>query len=56
MINAQNLSRQLGGHWYGRYGTAPCPVCQTERRNDQNALTLSDGESRLLVALQEVGL
>ena len=48
MINAQTLSLQLGGRWYGRYGAAPCPVCQPERRKSQNALTISDGVSCLL--------
>ena len=55
MINARNLSQQLGGHWYGRYGTAPCPICQTERRKDQNALTLSDNENRLLAHCKKSG-
>ena len=55
MINARNLSQQLGGHWYGRYGTAPCPICQTERRRDQNALTLSDNENRLLAHCKKSG-
>jgi predicted DNA-binding transcriptional regulator AlpA len=32
MINAQNLAQRLGGKMYSRYGTAPCPVCQTERQ------------------------
>jgi hypothetical protein len=55
MMTAQNLSQQLGGHWYGRYGTAPCPICQTERRKDQNALTLSDNENRLLAHCKKSG-
>ena len=55
MINARNLSQQLGGHWYGRYRTAPCPICQTERRKDQNALTLSDNENRLLAHCKKSG-
>ena len=55
MINARNLSQQLGGHWYGRYGTAPCPICQAERRKDQNALTLSDNENRLLAHCKKSG-
>ena len=48
MMTAQTLSLQLGGRWYGRYGAAPCPVCQPERRKSQNALTISDGVSCLL--------
>lgn len=49
MINAHTITLKLGGHWYGHYGTAPCPVCQPERRQDQNALTLHDGTNKLLV-------
>lgn len=43
--DARELTIALGGKWYGRYGTAPCPVCQPERRRDQNALTLEDGSA-----------
>ena len=40
----------LGGRWHTGYGAAPCPVCQPERRKEQNALTLSDGaDGRLLL-------
>ena len=50
MTDAQSLTRDLGGKWHGRYGCAPCPVCQPERRRDQNALTLADGrDGRLLL-------
>lgn len=50
MTDARSLTTALGGRWYGRYGTAPCPVCQPERRNDQNALTLADGRDGRLLA------
>lgn len=49
MIDAHTLCKILRGRWYGRYGTAPCPVCQKERRRTQNALTVSDGAAGLLV-------
>lgn len=50
MSDARDLSHTLGGRWYGQYGTAPCPVCQPQRRKDQNALTLSDSaDGRLLL-------
>jgi hypothetical protein len=48
MNDAREVTLALGGRWHGRYGTAPCPVCQPERRRDQNALTLSDGKAGLL--------
>lgn len=50
MRDSATLTHNLGGKWYGRYGTAACPVCQTERRRDQHALSLADGDDgRLLV-------
>ena len=49
MTDARELTLALGGRWHGRYGAAPCPVCQPDRRKDQNALTLSDGRSGLLL-------
>ena len=45
---ARSTTLSLGGKWYERYGTAPCPVCQPERRRDQNALTLANGRGALL--------
>lgn len=50
MTDARNLTQSLGGRWYGRYGTAPCPCCQPERRKSQNGLTLADGEDGRLLA------
>jgi hypothetical protein len=50
MGNALKLTTTLGGRWYHHYGAAPCPVCQPERRKDQNALTLADGsDGRVLL-------
>ena len=50
MNDACELTAALGGRWHGRYGTAPCPVCQAGRKRGQNALTLADGQnSRLLL-------
>jgi hypothetical protein len=42
MTDARSLTLSLGGRWHGRYGAAPCPVCQRERRPGQNALTLAN--------------
>lgn len=48
-IDPTTLSKDLGGKWHRSYGVAPCPVCQTARRKDQNALTINvDGERLLL--------
>jgi len=47
-INPAVLTHELGGQWHRYYGVAPCPVCQSERRNDQNALTIGLGVDRLL--------
>ena len=49
MTDARTLTIALGGRWHGRYGAAPCPVCQPERRKGQNALTLADGRNGRLV-------
>ena len=56
MTDAATLTRDLGGRWLGRYGCAPCPVCQPERRRGQTALTLSDGsDGRLLLHCKKTG-
>lgn len=55
MTGARELTLALGGRWHGRYGAAPCPVCQPDRRRDQNALTLSDGRSGLLLHCKRAG-
>lgn len=46
--DAQSLTRALSGTWHQSYGTANCPVCQPERRQGQNALTLTNGRVGLL--------
>lgn len=48
-MDGRTLTKDLGGRWYGRYGIAPCPVCQASRRPEQNALTLADSGGRLLL-------
>lgn len=56
MRDAKTLTASLGGHWYRDYGTAPCPVCQPDRRKDQNALTLRDrSDGRLLAHCKRLG-
>lgn len=55
MIDARTLTLALGGRWYRRYGVAPCPVCQPERRRDQDALTLADGANGLLCHCKKLG-
>jgi phage/plasmid primase-like uncharacterized protein len=49
MTDARTLTENLGGRWHQRYGAAPCPICQPERRKGQNALTLADGRNGRLV-------
>lgn len=48
MIEAERITRALGGEWRGNSGLAPCPICQPEGRRDQRALALSDSGGRLL--------
>ncbi|WP_234999115.1 toprim domain-containing protein [Ruegeria sp. AU67] len=55
-MNACDLTQHLSGHWHGFYGVGPCPVCQTEGRRDQDALTLKDGtDGRLLLHCKKLG-
>ncbi len=49
MTDAKELTLALGGRWHGRYGAAPCPVCQPQRQTSQNGLTLGDGRNGRLV-------
>jgi hypothetical protein len=49
MTDAKELTLTLGGRWHGRYGAAPCPACQPERKHGQNALTLADGNNGRLM-------
>lgn len=55
MADAHAMALRLGGHWHGSYGTAPCPVCQPDRRRDQDALTLADGSGGLLLHCKRLG-
>ena len=56
LTDARDLTQSLGGRWYSRYGTAPCPLCQPEGRRGQNALTLHDGANgRLLAHCKRLG-
>lgn len=55
MTDARELTLALGGRWHGRYGAAPCPVCQPERRRTQDALTLADGRAGLLAHCKRSG-
>lgn len=56
MVDARSLTAVLGGRWHGRYGVAPCPICQPERRRGQDALTLADGrDGRLLADCKKSG-
>lgn len=55
MTDARTLTMDLGGKWFRKYGAAPCPVCQPERRKGQNALTLADGSGRLLLNCKKSG-
>lgn len=49
MVDAQSLVHNLGGVWRNGRGQAPCPICQPERRRDQNALSVNFSNGRLLL-------
>lgn len=48
VVDPRQLTQDLGGKWAQSYGTAPCPICQ-DRRKDQNALTIRTEGDRLLM-------
>ncbi|MBI1495221.1 DUF7146 domain-containing protein [Halocynthiibacter styelae] len=43
------ITHALGGYWRNGQGHAPCPVCQPERRRDQNALSLTQADGKALL-------
>lgn len=55
MIEAETITRALGGLWRGNRGNAPCPVCQPEGRRDQDALSLRNEGGRLLTFCHKRG-
>ncbi len=55
VIDPAQLSADAGGKWHRSYGVAPCPVCQSARRKDQNALTINAKEGRLLLHCKKSG-
>ena len=54
-MNAEQITRNLDGRWRGGAGSAPCPVCQPERRRDQCALSLRDGDKGVLLFCHKGG-
>ena len=55
MSEARNLTLSLRGKWYGNHGSAPCPVCQSERRKDQHGLSVKAEGGRLLIWCHKAG-
>ncbi|OOY11657.1 virulence-associated protein E [Thioclava marina] len=55
MTNAREITLSFQGDWHGNHGSAPCPVCQPERRSDQRALSLRDEGGRLLAFCHKGG-
>jgi phage/plasmid primase-like uncharacterized protein len=55
IIDPARLSTDLGGKWFRSYGVAPCPVCQPQKRKDQNALTINAKDDRLLLHCKKSG-
>ena len=47
--DAARVTKLLKGRWHGQYGSAPCPCCQSGRK-DQNALTIGRSKSGRLLA------
>lgn len=55
MSGARDLTQALAGHWRGNHGSAPCPICQPERRRDQHALSIREEAGRLLTFCHKSG-
>ncbi|WP_298359495.1 toprim domain-containing protein [uncultured Litoreibacter sp.] len=55
VIDPNALTANAGGKWHGHYGAAPCPICQPERRKDQNALSIKLTGDRLLLNCKKAG-
>ncbi|MDP3264027.1 MAG: toprim domain-containing protein [Tabrizicola sp.] len=55
MSDARDLTNALSGSWRGNHGSAPCPVCQPERRRDQRALSIREEGGRLLTFCHKSG-
>jgi hypothetical protein len=55
ITNAQTLTLALGGGWHGNSGLAPCPACQSERRDDQRALSIRAEGGALLAFCHKTG-
>lgn len=54
-IDPAVIAKNLGGAWHCNYGVAPCPVCQSTRRKDQNALTIAVNGGKLLLHCKKNG-
>ena len=48
-LDPAQLTHNLGGKWYRSYGVAPCPICQPQRRKDQDALGITMKGGALLM-------
>ncbi len=55
MLGNIEFIRAIGGAWNGHHGTAPCPICQPERRADQRALSLRAEGGKLLAYCHKSG-
>ena len=55
MTDAQQLTHALGGDWRGHSGSAPCPVCQPERRMLQRGLSIRAEGGQLLAFCHKSG-
>lgn len=54
-MDLHTITHNLGGYWRNGRGQAPCPVCQPERRRDQNALSLSQEDGKTLLHCFKAG-
>lgn len=48
-MDVQAITYNAGGVFRGGKGSAPCPICQTERRRDQSALSIAEVGGKILL-------
>lgn len=55
MSEAKEIVLSLGGEWRTNSGLAPCPICQSDGRRDQRALSVSSSGERTLISCHKSG-
>lgn len=54
-MDARTLTHNAGGAWRNGKGSAPCPCCQREGRNDQTGLSIMEKNGKILLHCFKTG-